>query len=286
MNFDVKKLVVGAVVFITVGFIPLISVSKDNSLETINLSKKNLLVLNSEVNGDSVGPLIVKGKELDSKFSGFTRNAPIYLYLNTPGGSVQSGLELIEAMKGLGRKVHTISAFSASMGFQIAENLDNRYVLESGVMMSHRTAGEFSGSFGGLSPSELDQRINLFVQITKEMDEQTVSRTNGKQTLESYQKAYSNELWLTGKEAVVQGYADAIVRVRCAEDLYGTTHYSLKYLGTKIEYDLLDCPLNSAPMNVKVDGSTSMTEEYKDKIKELFLSTYEMKSITPMPMRY
>jgi ATP-dependent protease ClpP protease subunit len=53
----------------------------------------------------------------------FSSNEPIYLFLNTPGGSIQTGLEIIESLKGLDRPVSTVTLFAASMGFQIAQNL-------------------------------------------------------------------------------------------------------------------------------------------------------------------
>jgi len=259
------------------------SESKADGPKTVQISKDNLLVLNSEVAGDSVGPIIQKARELDAKLP---KNAPLYIYLNTPGGSVQSGLELIEALRGLGRKVHTISAFSASMGFQIAESLGNRYILQSGILMSHRAAGEFAGSFGGTSPSQLDQRVHLWVQITREMDQNVVQRSQGKQTLESYQKAYNSELWLTGQESVTQGYADEVIRVKCDKNLSGVTSHSVQFFGLNIVYDLSDCPINTAPMNIRIGNNANMNDEYVNKIKQQFLSGYEMKTKTPVPMVY
>lgn len=283
-----NKVVAALVIVLAVTLIPLMSISKDTKADTLVLSQDNLLVLNSEVNGDSVGALILKAKELDAKLSGRMNiggnKTPLYLYLSTPGGSVSSGLELIEALKGLGRPVHTITAFSASMGFQIAENLDTRYILQTGVMMSHRAAGEFSGSFGGISPSQLDQRIHLYVQITKEMDQTTVNRTNGKQTLESYQKAYASELWMTGQESIDGGYADAIIKVKCDKSLSGTTAHQTEFMGLPITYELDNCPINSAPINVKVGTLPGMTSEYVNTIKRQFLSGYNMKMNTPLPM--
>src|SRR5579859_4879597 len=108
--------------------------SGEKTDDTIVLSKENTLVLNSEVNGESVGKIIADAKQLDkglntlkSKIKG--EKKPLYLFLNTPGGSIQSGLEMIEALNGLGRPTHTVTLFAASMGFQIAQNLGDRYVL-------------------------------------------------------------------------------------------------------------------------------------------------------------
>lgn len=278
-----NKIAAGFAVVLAVVLIPLVSVSKDSSPEVLTLDKSNLLVLNSEVNGDSVGPLITKAQQMDSTLG---RGKHILLYLNTPGGSVSSGLELIEAMKGLSHPVDTVTSFAASMGWQIAQGLDTRYILQSGILMSHRAAGEFQGSFGGTSPSQLDQRIHLWVQMTKEMDMQTVKRTNGRQTLESYQKAYAEELWLTSQESISGGYADSIVRVKCGADLSGTSTHSVEFLGMQIQYELSDCPINTAPMNVKVGGSTVMSTEYTKAVKAQFLSGYEMKASKPLPMSY
>lgn len=283
-----NKFIVGLLVVLSLAFVSRISVSKDNGSETILLGKNNLLVLSGEVNGDSVGALIVKAKEMDNVLSGRFGSSkdPIYLYMNTPGGSVQSGLELIEMLKGLGRPVHTITEFSASMGWQIVQSMDNRYVLESAILMSHRAAGQFGGSFGGESPSQLDQRIRLFVQITKELDQQTVRRTNGKQTLESYQRAYASELWLTGRESIEAGYADSIVKIKCDKSLSGTTQYRTEFLGVPISYELDNCPINTAPLNIKVGAVPGMTSEYINQVKKEFLSNYNMKMSTPLPMVY
>jgi len=266
---------------LTICVITNVSASKESPDDTIVLSKKNLLVLNSEVNGDSVGALIMKAKELSDKTNS---KKPLYLYLNSPGGSVISGLELIEALKGLGRPVHTVCAFCASMAFQLVENLDNRYVLQSSIMMSHRAAGEFSGSFGGTSPSQLDQRMRLFIQITKEMDAQTVKRSKGLQTMESYQKAYANELWVTGQEAISQGYADSIVKVKCDSTLSGFTTHSINFMGLNVDYDLADCPINNSPMNVRIGDHKGVTDEYVSHVKKLFVTSYEMKANQPLPL--
>lgn len=277
----INKLIAGLFVILSLVMLPSVSSSKDNGPQTIVLTSKNLLVLNSQVDGDSVGVIITKAKQLDEALG---RNKHLYLYLNSPGGSVQSGLELIEALKGLGRPVDTVTAFAASMAWQIAQNLDTRNVLKSGVLMSHRAAGQFDGSFGGTSPSQLDSRVRLWTQITKEMDETTVKRTNGKQTLESYQKAYSSELWVTGQEAVANGYADAVVSVKCDKTLDGVSVHQVQFMGMIIAYDLSNCPINTSPSNIRIGGKVGMTEEYVNNIKKLFLSQYSMHQNTPLPM--
>lgn len=250
------KYVIGLAILGLVSVLPASSSSSDAKPQSVILSKDNVIVLNTQVDGESTAAVISKAKELDSALSGLKEKVsgkkPIYIFLNTPGGSIQSGLEMIEALNGLGRPVNTITLFAASMGFQIAQNLGERLILKNGVLMSHRAKGAFEGEFGGQTPSQVDSRFALWNSRINELDQKTVSRTNGKQTLESYRKQYANEMWLTGNQSVDQGYADKVVNVKCDKTLDGVTTHELSFFGIPIKYDLDNCPLNTSPMNVRV----------------------------------
>lgn len=261
----VGALLFGAVVAMsaTTGAIPSVSEDKD----VVVLNSKNVLVLNQVVDGDSVGDVLEKARALDKatpehRFVVMAKRAlrggkpepkPIYLFLNTPGGSIQSGLELIEGLNGLKRPVHSVTAFAASMGMQIAQGLNgDRDIVAHGIMMSHRGAGEFAGQFGGSEPSQAANRLRIWVQRLNEMDARTVARSKGKQTLESYQKAYNQELWVTGPEAVSQGYADKLIRLRCDDSLSGATEHQVEFFGMAVSYDLDNCPINTSPHNIRM----------------------------------
>lgn len=233
-----------------------------DSRSTVTLSSDNVIVLNSEVNGESVAKVVEEARKLDSILSLKDRIAgtkkPIYLFLNTPGGSIQSGLELIEQLQALKRPVHTVTLFAASMGFQIAQNLGERYILKNGVLMSHRAYGGFEGSFGGQTPSPIDGIYGLWTSRINEMDNQTVLRTGGKQTLESYQKQYAPDMWRTGTQSVDEGYADKVAKVVCDESIKGVTSHTFMYMGIiPIYYDLSKCPMNTTPMNIRVSIRTN-----------------------------
>lgn len=289
-----SKLMLGLMLLGLIALTPINSSSGSNaSTESVTLTKENTLVLNSEVNGESVSDLISKAKELDANLDSRLKNPlnggkskPLYLFLNTPGGSIQAGLELIEVLHGLGRPVNTITLFSASMGFQIAQNLNDRLILNSGVLMSHHAAGEFSGYFGG-QPSQVDSRYQLWLDRVRELDEKTVARTNGKQTYDSYTKQYDHEMWLTGNKSVQQGYADRIVNVKCDASLTGVTTHHVNFMGFDVAYDLDNCPMNTSPMNVRLGGApggttagTAQTEEIKKKFLEQFDKS--AKAVIPM----
>jgi ATP-dependent protease ClpP protease subunit len=210
----------------------------------------------------------------------------LYLFLNTPGGSIQAGLELNEALNGIGRPVDTITLFAASMGFQIAQNLGERLILKNGILMSHRAAGGFEGSFGGQQPSQMDSRYQFWLDRIRELDEQTVKRTNGKQTYASYIKEYANEMWLTGTKAVSEGYADRVVKIKCDSSLSGSTSHNASLMGFQVLYDLDNCPINTSPLNVRIGNKEgkNLTPEIEKEIREKFLSQFENKQRQVLPM--
>lgn len=245
-----------------------------DSRSTVVLSSDNVVVLNEEVSGESVAKVVEAARKLDDQLSIKDRltgtKKPIYLFLNTPGGSIQAGLELIEQLQSLKRPVHTITLFAASMGFQIAQNLGERYILKNGVLMSHRAYGGFEGAFGGQTPSPIDGIYGLWTSRINEMDNQTVLRTNGKQTLESYQKQYAPDMWRTGTESVNEGYADKIAKVSCDDSIKGVTTRTVMLMGIiPVSYDLSNCPMNTSPMNVRVAIRTNKgvlsTKEFQSK---------------------
>lgn len=255
--------VVSFVVLALLTVLPTKALSKtEKNDDTIVLSKTNLITLNTQVDGESTAKVIGDAKLLDSQLSGIKEKitgnkAHIRLFLNTPGGSIQSGLEMIEALKGLGRPVDTITIFAASMGFQIAQNLDTRYIVKNGVLMSHRAKGEFAGEFGGQNPSQIESRFSLWKSRLDELDQETVNRTGGKQTLQSYQKQYASEMWLTGAQSVAQGYADKVIKVKCDSSLSGTTVHTATVMIFRVTYELDNCPINTTPMNVQIGFATN-----------------------------
>jgi len=285
------KATVGLVLAFLLALVPASSLSSANgdNKEVIVLTASNTIVLNNEVNGESVSKVISQAKKLDNGLGGIKERvsgkAPLYLFLNTPGGSIQAGLELIEAINGLEHKVNTITLFAASMGWQIAQNLGDRLILKNGVLMSHHAAGEFQGSFGGVSPSQVDSRYQLWLDRVRELDEQTVKRTNGKQTYKSYTEAYDHEMWLTGTKAVAGGYADKIVTVKCDSTLNGTSDHQASFMGIPINYELDNCPINTSPQNIKVGGQSGpLATEYLNYVKQQFLNQFLLGQKKAIPM--
>lgn len=220
--------------------------------ESIKLTEKNSVSLRDTVHGQSVAKAIQELSKLESN-----DEPVIYLILDTPGGSVFAGLDLINHLKTYSKPVHTITSFAASMGFQIAQgNPGLRYISPTGVLMSHPMSGGMGGEMG--DNMSLDRRHGFIKEIIDTMDKEVVARTNGKQTLEAYKKEYDNELWTTGSKAVDSGYADAVTPFGCSPELSNATEkYEFRdYLGQifslQIKYELSKCPLINSVLRYEI----------------------------------
>jgi ATP-dependent protease ClpP protease subunit len=221
--------------------------------ETVNLNNDNTVFLNDVVYSESITQAM---GELSAKES--NSEPVIYLVLDTPGGSVFAGLSLIHYLKGYKKPVKTVTIFAASMGFQIAMgNPGDRLVVDTGILMSHPMKGNLGGELGdGLST---DNRNGYIKEVIATMDKAAVARTNGKQTLESYRKAYDNELWTTGANAVAAGYADGLGTVNCSPELTNSVKKfeSREWLrgspmALEIKYETSKCPLMLSMLRYQV----------------------------------
>lgn len=174
---------------------------------------------------------------------------PIYLVLNTPGGSVMAGVDLINYINTLRRPVQSIAIYAASMGFHILQSSPTRYITELGTIMSHRA----NGSTGGDIPQQVDSRLNYIKSLLEKMDEKVVSRTSGKHTKESYTELIRDEYWAVGDNAIKDGFADEVATLKCDESLNATVNRQIQILFFTVNVKLSKCPLITQPIveNVK-----------------------------------
>lgn len=236
--------------------------------EVVVLTKDNTIALNDTFLGDTVANLVKKAKELDSRVES---NDPIYLILNSPGGSIDAGLEAIENLKSLRRPVKTISLFSASMGFQTVQGLGERLITSDGTLMSHKARGGFYGEF----PGQLDSRYGHYLKRVNRMNEVAANRTNGKHTLKSYNSLIENEFWCDGQDCISEGFADKLVSASCdksLEGVYDVIWYRGTFMGSVIEViaKMDVCPMNTSALsyNYYINGEPLFPERGADKKKE------------------
>lgn len=216
---------------------------------TVTLTKDNSVILDDEVNSNTVAKVMQRAQEIDSKLPS---GDPIYLVLNTPGGSIQDGLEMITFLKGLNRPIHTVTIFAASMGFQIVQGLGDRLVTPYGTLMAHKARGSFRGEF----PGQIDSRYVYYIKRLNAMDKVTADRSGGKLTVKSLQDLYENEYWVEGQDAIDMGLADKVVIGKCDHSMNGKRETSFEFWGFIITLVQSECPMNQGLLDVTIQVAT------------------------------
>lgn len=222
-----------------------VEASKKNELPVLVLGNDNTLVFNEVVTDESVAQFLVKANAMSNKLP---KDREIIVVLYTPGGSVDAGMQMMDNLKALPQKVKTLTIFAASMGFQFAQNLDERMIIPSGVLMSHRAYGGLKGEFGG----EFDVRYKMIKRQLEYMDRIAAERM--KMSLEDYRKLIADEYWVHGFESVDDRAADKLVLARCSKEMTGTEEKTFNTMFGAIKVVFSKCPLITGPLEIKLDN--------------------------------
>lgn len=214
--------------------------------ETLILEEKNTVVFRGPVTDSSVANAM---RNLQAVSRRVSKDTPILLVLDTPGGDIMSGQDLIDFAKALPQKVHTVTLFAASMGFQIAQALDTRYVARTGTLMSHRARLE---GLGGQVKGELETRYKMIRRAVDFLDVTAAQRMG--LDLKAYEEKIFNELWVYGYDAVGEKVADKQVLVRCGDSMNGSYDQVYETFIGSVVVTFSKCPLIRAPEAIKLGG--------------------------------
>lgn len=180
--------------------------------ETLNLNSLNTVTFRNEVTPDSTTDVLLKIAAANGTRG--SKTYPIYLVIDSPGGSIMAGIAFIDAAKQT-KNLRTVSIFAASMASAIVEALPGeRLITPVGIMMFHRAAGGFSGQF---ETGELESQLDLVKTIVRTME--GVSAARMKLTLADYKQKVINQYWLLATQAVQNHAADKVVDIVCSQEL-------------------------------------------------------------------
>ncbi|MDQ1247963.1 MAG: ATP-dependent Clp protease proteolytic subunit [Actinomycetota bacterium] len=140
----------------------------------------------------------------------------IFLYINSPGGSVTAGMAIYDTMQYVKNDVATVAmGLAASMGqFLLSAGAKGkRYALPHARIMMHQP----SGGIGGTA-SDIKIQAEQMLHIKKTMAELIAEQTG--QTLEQVERDSDRDRWFTADAALEYGFIDAVVR--SAADVTGS----------------------------------------------------------------
>ena len=131
----------------------------------------------------------------------------INLWINSPGGSVYSGMAIYDTMQFIDNDVSTVAmGMAASMGQLLlcAGTAGKRYALPHARIMMHQP----SAGVGGTA-SDIAIQADLFRRTKKELNELQAQHTG--QPVEQIEKDSDRDRWFTAKEALEYGFVDHVV---------------------------------------------------------------------------
>lgn len=146
----------------------------------------------------------------------------IKLYVNSPGGSVTSGLAIYDTMQFVKTPVHTmVMGQAASMGSFLAQAgaPGHRYVLPESRTMIHRVSSGTRGTSGSVHVQELEfedarRHFEESKRLNQRLTELYVKHNTANKTYEELFETMKFDTFLSAEEAVANGLADKVIESR------------------------------------------------------------------------
>ena len=155
-----------------------------------------------EIDAEMVNSLIMQLRYLELTDPG----REITIIVNSPGGSVDSGLALYDVMKGISSPIRTVCVgIAASMGALLFASGDKRQILPHGRVMIHDPLITQTGG-NALALKTISDSLMETRQITAEI----LAKDTGKTIDEILDKTRS-DCWFNASEAVDFNLADEII---------------------------------------------------------------------------
>ncbi len=130
----------------------------------------------------------------------------IYLYINSPGGSVTAGMAIFDTMQWISNDVATVAmGLAASMGQFLlsAGTQGKRYALPHAKIMMHQPSGGIGGS-----ASDIKILAEQMIATKREMADLIAQHTG--QTIEQITADSDRDRWFTAQQAQEYGFIDHV----------------------------------------------------------------------------
>ncbi|WP_315067592.1 ATP-dependent Clp endopeptidase proteolytic subunit ClpP [uncultured Clostridium sp.] len=167
------------------------------------LLKERIIMLSGEVNDDSANLIVAQLLFLESE----DPDKDIYLYINSPGGSITAGNAIYDTMQYIKCDVSTICiGMAASMGAFLLScgAKGKRYALPNAEVMIHQPLGGFQGQ-----ATDFEIHAKRILKM-KETLNKILSENTGK-PLEAIKADVERDNFMTAEEAKAYGLVDDVI---------------------------------------------------------------------------
>jgi ATP-dependent Clp protease protease subunit len=167
------------------------------------LLRERIIWLGSEVRDENANAICAQMMLLAAEDS----ERDIYLYINSPGGSITAGMAIYDTMQYIKPDVSTVAVgMAASMGqFLLSSGArGKRFATPHARVMMHQPSG-------GIGGTATDIRINAeLILHTKRQLAELIAEQTGK-TVEQINRDSDRDRWFTAPEALEYGFIDKVV---------------------------------------------------------------------------
>jgi len=167
-----------------------------------SLLANRIIFLGSEVRDENANAICAQMLLLNAE----DPHSDIYLYINSPGGSVDSGMAIFDTMQWISNDVATVAmGLAASMGQFLlsAGTPGKRYALPHSRIMMHQP----SGGLGGTA-SDIRIQAEQSLHIKKTMAQLIAQHTG--QSVEQIEADSDRDRWFTAEQALEYGFIDHV----------------------------------------------------------------------------
>ena len=166
------------------------------------LLKNRIILLSGEINDDSANIIIAELLYLDS-----INHEDISIYINSPGGSITSGMAIYDTMNLIKSDVSTICVgIAASMAAFLlsAGKKGKRYCLPNSEVMIHQPLGGAQGQ-----ATEIDIAAKRILTLKEKLN--TILAKNTKKSIKQIEKDTDRDYFMDAKASLEYGIIDKIL---------------------------------------------------------------------------
>jgi len=170
------------------------------------LLRDRIVMLGGPVNDDMSSLIVAQLLFLESE----DPEKDIYIYINSPGGSVTAGLAIYDTMQYVKPDVSTLcvgQAASMAAWLLASGAKGKRYALPHARIMIHQPLGGVQGQ-----ATDIDIQAREILRLREQMNNILVKHTG--QSLKKVEKDTDRDLFMTGKQSVEYGLIDEVIASR------------------------------------------------------------------------
>lgn len=167
------------------------------------LLKNRIVLVSTPINEQTSSLIVAQLLHLSTE----DPEAPIQMYISSPGGVVYSGLGIYDTMKMIPNTINTVAVgFTASFGTVLltAGTKGHRYALPNATIHMHQPLGGAQGQ-----ASDIEIQANEILRLKKRLNQILAENTG--QDIEKIEQDTNRDMYMNAQEAIEYGLVDHLL---------------------------------------------------------------------------